>query len=293
MANGNETALRDCRFLNEDYFPQLYEAFIEAFSDYVIPFALTEEQFRNHIVLNAVDLHRTVGFLEKGRLVGFSLNGFGKWNGKPTAYDAGTGVVPSRRRQGLSNAMFHMMLPVFLEQGVEQFLLEVVTTNVGAVNLYEKLNFYPVRELALLQCDDKLSPARGQPPGVEIKEILEPDWKQLTTFWDGKPSWQNSVEAVIRSRQMKRILGAYSNEKCVGYMVFSSKFGRVAQIAVDRNYRNRGVGTALVHAMQSGMADGFSMQVINIDKSLAATVNFFLNLGFYERLSQHEMIRLM
>src|SRR4051794_4781425 len=100
MDNGNETALRQCRFLNEEYFEKLYDAFIEAFSDYVIPFALTETQFRNHLNSTAVDLNRTVGCIEDGRIVGFSLNGFGLWNGVPTAYDAGTGVLPRYRRQG-------------------------------------------------------------------------------------------------------------------------------------------------------------------------------------------------
>ena len=52
--------------------------------------------------------------------------------------------------------MFEMMLPVFRREGIEQFLLEVVTINAGAIDLYEKLDFRTVRELALLQCDDKL-----------------------------------------------------------------------------------------------------------------------------------------
>src|SRR6266513_179610 len=111
MDNGIETALRKCRFLNEDHFAQLYETFIEAFSDYVIPFALTETQFRNHINLNAVDLERSVGYVEGEKLIAFSLNGFGPWESKSTVYDAGTGVVPDFRRQGISETMFDMMLP--------------------------------------------------------------------------------------------------------------------------------------------------------------------------------------
>lgn len=293
MAIRNETASRHCRFLSEAYFPQLYDAFIDAFSDYVISFALTEEQFRNHIILNAVDLERTVGCFEGDRLVGFSLNGFGDWDGLSTAYDAGTGVVPARRRQGLSDAMFEMMLPGFLENGIKQFLLEVVTTNGGAIRLYEKLDFHPVRELALLQCDGEIGPMPEEPRNVAIRPLKAPDWQVLSTFWDGTPSWQNTVEAVIRSRKMKRIVGAFVAEKCVGYIVFSSKFGRVAQIAVDKNYRNRGIGTALVRAMHAEMADGFSMQVINIDKSISGAMKFFLNRGFYERLSQHEMVKTM
>lgn len=291
MDNGNETALRHCRFLSEDYFPELYETFTEAFSDYVISFALTETQFRNHIILNAVDLERTVGCFDNEKLVGFSLNGFGIWEGRQTVYDAGTGVVPDYRRQGLSEAMFDMMLPDFKENGTEQFLLEVVMTNTRAINLYKKLDFYPVRKLALLQCDKKLNIRFESPQHIVIREIVDPDWDLLTSFWDGKPSWQNSVDAMKRSSKMKRLIGAFEHGECVGYIVYSSKFGRVAQLSVSHDHRCRGIGTALMLKMQAEMADGFSMQIINIDKSLTNAMNFFLNRGFYERLSQHEMVK--
>ena len=291
MQNGNETSPRHCRFLNEDYFQKLYDAFTEAFSDYVVPFALTEAQFRNHINLTGVDLGRTVGYIDGDRLVGFSLNGFGMWKGRSTVYDAGTGVIPDFRRQGVSMSMFELMLPIFKGDGIEQCLLEVVSTNTGAISLYEKLGFDSIRELALLQCDRKLHLSAEMPQNVEIRDMEIPDWELFRTFWDGDPSWQNSADAVERSRKIKRILGAYSDGKCVGYIVFSSKFGRAAQLAVDRDHRHRGIGSALVRAMQAETAEGFSMQVINIDKSLTTAMNFLKNRGFYERLSQHEMLK--
>ncbi len=293
MNNGNETTSRHCAFLNGSCFSRLYETFIEAFSDYVFPFALTETQFRNHINLNAVDLERTVGCIDGDRLVGFSLNGFGAWEGKPTVYDAGTGVIPSFRRQGISDAMFEMMLPVFMAGGVEQFLLEVITSNDRAIRLYEKLGFNAVRELALLQCDGEIKAGHGPHQTAEIREITETDWDLFTIFWDRKPSWQNSVAAVKRSIAMKRILGAFVGDTCVGYIAFSANFGRVAQIAVQKEHRNQGIGTMLVQKMQASTADGYSLQVINIDKSLDTAMKFFTNRGFYERLSQYEMIKPM
>ncbi|MEJ7623310.1 MAG: GNAT family N-acetyltransferase [Pyrinomonadaceae bacterium] len=290
MNNGYETALRQCRFLGEAYVQPLYEAFIEAFSDYVISFALTETQFRNHVNLNAVDLERTVGCFEQERLVAFSLCGFGDWDALSTVYDAGTGVIPSHRRRGLSDAMFEVMVPRFRDEGIKQFLLEVATSNEAAIRLYEKLDFARTRELALLQCDTKVKLTNH---GFEVREIPEPDWVRLTDFWDARPSWQNSVAAIDRSRPLKKILGAFIDDSCIGYIIFSSKFGRVAQIGVDRNRRRRGVGTALVLGMQAEMNEGYSMQVINIDKSLGGTVKFFESLGFYERLSQYEMLKTM
>ena len=141
-----------------------------------------------------------------------------------------------------------------------------------------------------MQYDCKLEQTADIPQGIEIREIVEPDWPLLMTFWDGRPSWQNSVDALKRSQKLKTILGAFSDGKCVGYIVFSSKFGRVAQLAVAREHRNRGIDTALLYAMQAEMSEGFSMQVINIDKSLTGAMNFFTKHGFYERLSQYEMV---
>lgn len=281
----------ECRFLNDGYFQELYDAFTLAFSDYVIPFALTEVQFRNHLKLTAVDLERTVGCFLDECMVGFSLNGFGEWDGRQTVYDAGTGVVPDQRRQGFSESMFNMMLEDFGKAGVEQCLLEVITTNTGAISLYEKLGFRKTRRLALLQCDRKVSEPGDDKPDIEIREIKDPDWELLGSFWDGKPSWQNSVDAIKRSRSLKLILGAFQHEECVGYAAFSAKFGRIAQMAVSKKHRRRGVGTAILRAVQNETADGFSMQVINIDTGLSDAMSFFLDRGFYERLDQYEMVK--
>lgn len=275
--------------MDEGYFDELYRTFTKAFSDYVIPFALTEQQFRNHLNLTGVDLKRTVGCLNGGSLIGFSLNGFGTWNGKPTAYDAGTGVIPAERRQGISEQMFRLMLPEFRRSGVEQFLLEVITTNSGAISLYEKLGFTSQRILALLQCDEPLATS-ASPSSFVIREVDTLDWQHFSRFWDAKPAWQNSIEAISRSNKLRRVAVAFDGDRCVGYVIFSMKFGRIAQIAVDREHRRRGIGTDLLRYVESQTADGFSLQIINIDTSHHESIAFFEALGFYRRVIQHEML---
>lgn len=291
MHNGNETGPREYRFLSEAHFDTLYATFIEAFSDYVFPFALTESQFRNHVNLNGVDILRTAGCFEGDRLIGFSLNGFGDWNGKRTVYDAGTGVIPEKRRQGISAAMFEMMMPRFQENGVEQCLLEVITTNTPAVSLYEKLDFQTTREVALLQCDDEIKGSAAD--DLELREMPQPDWPTFSSFWDGQPSWQNSLDAITRCAGLRRIIGAFVDGQCVGYIIFSLNFGRVAQLAVHPEFRKRGIGTALIKSVKQNTDAGYSPQIINIDKSLTEAVEFFQKRGFYERISQFEMLKQM
>ena len=290
MRDGNETLTKGCRFLRSTDFPSLHETFTEAFSDYVIPFALTETQLKNHIILTAVDLDRSVGYFEGGRLVGFSLNGFGEWNGLSTVYDACTGVLPAYRRRGISREMFRFMLPLIREGGIEQFLLEVIKTNEGAVRLYEGLGFKPVRELGLFQCDRRPTEGGRTAIEIEVREIDRPDWELFREFWDVEPSWQNSSDAINRSLNLRRVLGAFYSGNCVGYIVFSGRYGRISQLAVSKDNRRLGIGSALIHAVHTGMDEGYSTQVVNADLANPGPPEFFDKLGYYERLRQYEMV---
>jgi ribosomal protein S18 acetylase RimI-like enzyme len=287
----NENPPVICRYLDKNDLPSVHQTFFEAFSDYLITFQLTPRQLERHIILNAVDLNRSVGCFQGEKMVAFTMNGFGMWNGKSTIYDAGTGVVPAFRRQGLSRKMFELMFPMCEELGIEQCLLEVITGNEKAVKLYRNLGFYPTRTLLLLETKNLIKTAADVTGGLEVREIDAPDWNLLLTFWDGNTSWQNSVEAIERSMDMKKILGAFIAGECVGYIAFSANLGRIAQLAVSKNFRNRGIGSALLLAVQAGAKEAESLQVINLDESMTEAVRFFKNRGFGELLSQYEMLK--
>lgn len=291
MHERNETSVFDCRFLSDDHLSLLLSRFVEAFADYSHPFDFNDGRFRNHIMLNAVDIRRSVGCFHGRELIGFSLNGFGQWNGISTVYDAGTGVIPEHRRRGASDAMFEMMIPLFKESGVEQFLLEVIATNHPAVNLYKKLGFEIQRELLLLEAPGPLRIGAEPNREIAVRRITAADISSLALSGEGKPSWQNSNEAIQRSERMKTILGAFIAERCIGYIAFSSGLGRVAQFVVDKNCRSLGIGTRLLMEMQADLGEGSKMQVLNIDNAMTDCVQFLLNRGFERVLSQYEMIK--
>lgn len=290
MDPGNETPQFACRFLDESYFDVLHEKFVEAFSDYSLPFQLDRGRFRNHINLNAIDLARSVGCFDGDEMIGFSLNGFGPWNGRSTAYDAGTGVIPSRRRRGASEAMFAFMLPIFREAGIEQFLLEVITTNTPAVELYRKLGFRVERELVFMEAPAALDAETRANEAAEIRPMTVDEIVPLSELWHAEPSWQNSNDAVARSEDMKTILGAFIDGRCAGYAVFSKGLGRIAQFVVDERHWGGGIGSRLLKEMEREVIEGEKMQVINLDARLTDTLRFFERRGFREVLRQYEMI---
>ncbi len=288
MPQTNENSRLDCRFLSARQFTAIHKTFLEGFADYIIKFELSERQFQNHITLNGVDLNRSAGCFDADRPVGVSLNGFGDWEGKATVYDAGTTVIPEYRRRGASRAMFDWMIPMFAEEGYKQFLLEVITQNDPAVSLYEKLGFRRTRELLLLEADPTVSLERPSPGEIEIREIHRHEDIPFALFWVGKPSWQNSLAAVERSIQMKRLLGAFVGNECVGYIIFSG--GRLAQLAVHRDHRRKGIASRLLLEMQRD-AHGQKLHVINLDEAMTESVVFFQNRGFTKVLAQFEMMR--
>ena len=159
-----------------------------------------------------------------------------------------------------------------------------------AIRLYEKFGFQRTRELLLLEADS-LNGGRENslPPEIEIREIHRHENIPFESFWDGKPSWQNSVEAVERSIQMKRVFGAFIGQDCVGYIVFSAGMGRLAQLAVHRDHRRKGIGTRLLIEMQKDSTEN-NLQVINLDESMTESVVFFQNRGFKKVLGQYEML---
>lgn len=291
MNYGNETHSFECRFLDESFFELLLAKFIEAFSDYALPFELDPKKFRNHINLNAIELSRSVGCFDGDELIGFSLNGFGRWKGKETVYDAGTGVVPHHRRRGASEAMFNFMMPIFRKAGAEQFLLEVITDNTRAVMLYKKLGFGIERELIFMEAPAALHEDTRPNAEIEIRPMTADETVPLSVLWGAEPSWQNSNEAIARSEPLKTILGAFMRGECAGYIVFSKGLGRIAQFVVDTRFRDKGIGSRLLTEMEKELVPDSKMQVINLDARLTDTVRFFKNRGFRHVVSQYEMIK--
>lgn len=290
MEGLNKTPTGTCQFLDDSYFHRLYDAFLAAFADYVLPFDLTEQQFKNHILLNGVDLGSAVGVVLGDSIVAFTLNGLGTWKGRKTVYDAGTGVLPSFRRLGLGRKMFDESIPYFIDRGFEQYLLEVITTNSKAIRMYEKLNFSPTRKLALLEAPEnhRISTTESS---CEIVEVFEHDWDLYCSFWDGEPSWQNSIEALVRDHGLKRTFAAILDGECVGYIIFSGQSPRLAQIAVAHEHRRKGIGSQLLQMMVNSAEPDTRPQVINIDLALEDAYKFFEKHGFTEKLRQFEMIR--
>ena len=99
----------------------------------------------------------SLGLFHNNKLIGFVLNGKRKWNGKETAYDMGTAIIPDYRTCGFSKKMIVKVTEILKENNIEQYLLEVIQNNIKAFELYKSQGFQITRNFSVLQADIKPS----------------------------------------------------------------------------------------------------------------------------------------
>jgi ribosomal protein S18 acetylase RimI-like enzyme len=277
------------RFLTDNDRDELYSAFQKAFSDYQVDMRMSRAQFDYRLLRDGIDFSKSLGAFHENELIGFCISGVGTWKGEQTIYDAGTGVVPEHRQHGIGKEMFSFMLPRLKEAGFSRYLLEVITSNEPAVNLYRKLGFIDTRSLMVFRSKNPLENFKTS--GADVRETSVPDWNLYKTFWDFDPSWQNSVEATKRTAEYNVVLEAYKNNRCVGYGVVSRNSGNLFQLAIDKQHRRRGFGSSLLIELQRRVVTNQPLKVNNIDEASKESLSFYEWCGFQLTLAQYELIK--
>jgi ribosomal protein S18 acetylase RimI-like enzyme len=276
--------------LSDISFEVIYEAFVNAFSDYVEPFNLTFQQLKYMIERRGCNLSLSFGAFNGDELVGFTLNGIGDWNGDLTAYDTGTGIIKEFRKKGIATRMFNESLPVLREHNISQYLLEVIRTNTSAFDLYEKAGFKVSREFDYYcSTKDKLQiKANMLKKEFSIKEIVNPNWDLLKTFWDFAPSWQNSIDSINRKSDYFNLMGIFENDTIVGYGIIEKTTGDIPQLGIANKYRKKGLATALVRHLID-FSEGDEIKIINTDATYGPFKKFAESINLQPGFGQYEM----
>jgi ribosomal protein S18 acetylase RimI-like enzyme len=272
-------------------FSIIYDAFAKAFADYeVLP--LSSDQILQMVTRRGFDPELSFGAFNNDALVSFTLNGIGNWNGKRTAYDTGTGTIKEYRGKGLAKRIFQESVPILKENGIEQYLLEVLQHNDKAVNLYRNQGFEVTREFDYFTSDksDLVFSNENLNNDFEIREINIPDYNIASSFWDFEPSWQNSFDSIYRTAQNFKAIGAFKDTKLVGYGITELNSGDITQLAVKNDYRRNGIGSVLIQHLID-LIPGESIKIINTVKDYISILKFLMNIRIQSNGSQFEMIK--
>lgn len=262
----------------------ILNVFNKSFSDYFIPFQLSEEQLTSKMLADKTELDLSVGVFENKNLIAFILHGFDKIDNKKVIYNGGTGVIPEKRGSGLTKQMYHFILPILKENRIDRLQLEVITENIPAINSYKKSGYKIERELCCYKGEINILNINDR---LEIKKLSNYDWDLMESFWDIYPTWQNSKNVINELKNNNISLGAYLENQLVGYVIYNPSNNRIQQIAVSKNFRQKKIASTIFREIIETYTN--SLSIINVDKSSKCINTFLEKIGFENTLEQLEM----
>ncbi len=263
---------------------EILKIFNDSFSDYFVPFKLTEEQLTSKMLVDKTDLSLSIGVFENGKLIAFILHGFDTINNQNVIYNGGTGVIPEKRGLGLTKQMYLFILPLLAKKGINKLMLEVISENIQAIKSYDKFGFKVKRELLCYKGEVEVSNPNNN---IEIKELQNYNWELMESFWDIYPTWQNSKSVVNELKYNNTSLGAYIENQLVGYVIYNPTNKRIQQIAVSKYFRKKRIASTLILELTEKY--GNTLSIINVDKRSNVVNDFFNKIGLENNLEQLEM----
>ncbi|MFA8342926.1 MAG: GNAT family N-acetyltransferase [Rhodothermaceae bacterium] len=274
--------------LTDVSYQEIHDAFAKAFADYYAPFDLTLEEMAFMIERRGYNPDISFGAFYEGELVGFTLNCMGEWKNILTAYDTGTGIIKEHRKKGLAKQIFIESMPVLKKHNINQYLLETIDENVPAIELYKKMGFATSREFdfSIVKIEDVNFSKPDDSFELEITKNI--DWQKFKTFWNENPSWQNSVEAVTRKQNYFVCCVAKHKDEIVGYGLIQKSNGDVPQLAVKKEFRKKGIGSAILKEL-SVHTEADEFRIINSVRKDEETNGFFKKIGIVKKGGQLEM----
>lgn len=276
--------------LESESWKTIHECFEKAFSDYTVEMHVPFEKFKSIMLRNGVALSCSMGLYDAKRLVGFIVNGTGVWSNLPTVYDSGTGILREYRGKKYSRTLFSKLRDLLTGTQYQQYLLEVIQTNTPAYTLYVHEGFTLTRELRCFKIEKERMRLETNPSrNIQFRTVSAVDWDQVTAFWNAPPSWQNSIPAIERVSSKFEKVTAYAGSTLTGYGIFGRESGELVHIAVRKDFRNEGVGTALLNEI-SARTESQGLRIVNVDGNDKETTAFLKKRGFENDVNQFEMI---
>ncbi|MEG9329106.1 GNAT family N-acetyltransferase [Salinimicrobium catena] len=255
----------------------IVECLLSAFSNYFVQLPQEVSYWEDRFTAARVDLSLSFGMFDGDKLVGFIINGIDHHNGKLTAFNSGTGVLPAYRGKAIVDQLYEHAVPLFEKRGVEKCMLEVIQENERALKVYKRIGFNISRSLTAWKGNLVSDSSVYQLKKVSFQEVLD---KGL--YRAGLYSWDNMAEAVLLSEDNKTTY-LVSDKKggLKGYFTIGAN-GMVAQIfAVEKKH--------LSEVVKSIAGVSPEVRFGNIPLERQDLIGDLQNLGFGNTVNQYEM----
>lgn len=260
--------------------------FNEAFSDYIIPFQLTQMNLLDKIKSENIFLDYSIGISVNDQLVAFILTGIDSKDNAMLSYNAGTGVIPEFRGNHFPQKMYDYLLPLLKKNNIHHHQLEVITQNTKAIQIYENIGYHISKQVSCFK--GTVSVPNSSSPFI-YRRIDVVDESDVQPFWNHQPTYQNTLSSINRNSELHESMGAFFKGSCVGYITFVTTTGRIKQFGVHPDFRQKGIGQHLFYEVQK-INPNSEISLINIDTNDTETIAFLQKINLNRTVEQFEMI---
>ncbi|UTW62852.1 GNAT family N-acetyltransferase [bacterium SCSIO 12741] len=264
--------------LSSSSIDNILDCFLEAFENYFVSLPTDKAFYKQRWKAAGVNFDCSYGMFDGEKLVGFIIHAIDRRNGKLTAFNTGTGVIPAYRGQRIVASIYTHALKDLAQQGIEHSVLEVITKNEIAIKLYEAIGFKKCKEFQCFQGTIDLD----YPIEPELKEVPLSEVK-----WDHLPhqefySWDNQKESIVKGNY--RFFEVIHKGKVESFFIINPALHYLSQLdllSTDHEAWNR-----LFKGIQH-FSD--TMKVNNVDTRLTDKKAALLAIGLTNTVDQYEM----
>ena len=254
---------------------KIYEAFTQAFQNYVVPIEFQEETTYERWKEAGVDFALSFGAFDKDKLVAFILQVPVKNN----LHNFGTGVIPSHRGQHLIEKIYEHIISECLT--CDSFSLEVIKENTKALNLYKKLGFEIKRELICLKGILSLPQEEHYEKVYEIHSLSERE--AIEDLMLSFPATENSLPVLRKHPERHELHLLKKDDQILAYAYYTPTTLLLSDLGAlgpyDKNLDQ------LLHLMK---LQNEKLRVMNMD-STSPLITYFEKRGLSRFVTQYEM----
>jgi ribosomal protein S18 acetylase RimI-like enzyme len=261
-------------------FEQLAEMHNLSFSGYFMPANMTPAQVADFWRINQIDATRCVVMHDaEGAFVGMARMGT---RGK-RGWCGGFGIVPAFRGSGASRLLAEEMVRVAQTTGLSQLQLEVLTQNIRAHRLYERVGFVVQRRLFGLQLVSSALPTSASVvPAIErvpLETLLSWPHHNLA-----QPAWGLELASLLTMPCELLVASLDGTQNAFT----AQRHGDTLRLQIV-HLQHSLTDDALAALLRALASDAATIQIFN-EPDDSPFLDRYRRLGFSEFFSQYEML---
>ena len=264
--------------LSDTSFEIILDCFLKAFENYFVKMPTDKDYYKRRWQAAKVDFNCSYGMFDGEKLVGFIIHAIDKRNGKLTAFNTGTGVIPEYRGKGMVKSIYKHAFNDLAEKGIEKSVLEVITKNDIAVSLYKSIGFNICKTYKCFNGNISIDEALQ----ADLREVALPD-----VDWNGLPnqsfySWDNQQESILNGDY--RYFEVVHNEKPESFFVINPDQNYLAQFDLLTK-ENKGWQRLFTAIKKMSVF----VKINNVDLRLKEKLDGLISVGLENTVDQFEM----